>query len=185
VRTVVLAAALLGAARAVASAATPAPAPAPHAPTRVNVEALQPKSLLPKKVLHTEYVVEVNKLGQVTRVRSGKVSTDPAYNAHTYGNALQMFIRTESGGAISGLYRVTYDYNPKTAHVRRNITFIRAGGTNPNAIGAANAMMAIARKNASRARAPGNAAAGTPGPQATVNPKRLPDLPQVMKTPSP
>jgi hypothetical protein len=181
VRTTLLALALVVAAGSAAVAQTAAPAPRP--PTRINVEALQPKSLLPKKPLHSEYIVEVNKYGQVSRVRSGKASSDPAFNSHTYGNALQMFIRTDNGGAISGLYRVTYDYSPQTARIRRNVEFVRAGGTNPNAIGAANAMMAIARKYASHARP---ATAGvSPGPVATVNPKRLPDLPQVMKSPSP
>ncbi|MGD0052054.1 MAG: hypothetical protein ABSD03_09620 [Vulcanimicrobiaceae bacterium] len=180
-RTALLVVALLGAAAAAASAATPVPVAT--APTRVNVEALQPKSLLPKRPLHTEFVVEVNKFGQVTRVHSGKASNDVPFNTHTYGNALQMFIRTEDGHAISGLYRVTYDYNPQTARVRRNVTLVRAGGVDPNAIGAANAMMAIARKYATHAQQPGNGV--SPAPVATINPKRLPDLPQVMKTPSP
>ncbi|HTW84373.1 MAG TPA: hypothetical protein VMD91_09925 [Candidatus Sulfotelmatobacter sp.] len=178
-RIVLLSLALLVATAAAAPAATPAPAP-----KRINVEALQPRSLLPKKPLHTEFVVEVNKYGQVTRVRSGKASSDAAYNSHTYGNALQMFIRTDDGRAISGLYRVTYDYNPKTARIRRNVTIVRAGGTDPNAIGAANAMMAVARKYGQKAKNAPTVQA-TPVPLMTINPKRLPDLPQVMKTPAP
>jgi hypothetical protein len=181
VRITLLVVALLGATTVAASAATPVPVAT--APTRVNVEALQPKSLLPKHPLHTEFVVEVNKFGQVTRVHSGKVSKDVAYNTHTYGNALQMFIRTEDGHAISGLYRVTYDYNPQTARIRRDVTLVRAGGVDPNAIGAANAMMAVARKYATHTASSGNGV--SPAPIATVNSKRLPDLPQVMKTPSP
>lgn len=169
---------LLAATGTPAFAATPAPAP-----THVNVESLQPKSLLPKKALHTEWVVDVNKYGQVTRVRSGKTSTDAAYNSHTYGNALQMFIRTEDGKAIPGVYRVTYDYNPKTARIRRNVAILHPGGVDANATGAANVMMAVARKNAQKAQHGPSASA--PVPLATINPKRLPDLPQVMKTPSP
>ncbi|HEV2642092.1 MAG TPA: hypothetical protein VGT98_05275, partial [Candidatus Elarobacter sp.] len=81
----------------IASAATPAPhaaAPSATAPARINVEKLQPKSLFPKVKLHTEMIVEVNKLGQVSRVRSIKPSKDVPFNTHAYGNALQAFIRT-------------------------------------------------------------------------------------------
>jgi len=49
---------------------------------------------------HTEFVVEVNAKGQVTRVRSGRASPDAAFNTMTYGNALQVFIRTQDGKAI-------------------------------------------------------------------------------------
>jgi hypothetical protein len=178
VRLATLTLALLAATGTAAFAATPAPAP-----TRINVESLQPKSLLPKKPLHTEWVVEVNKYGQVTRVRSGKPSGDAAYNSHTYGNALQMFIRTEDNKAIPGVYRVTYDYSPQTARIRRNVEILHPGGVNANAPGAANVMMAVARKNAQKAQH--GPATATPIPLSTINPKRLPDLPQVMKTPSP
>ncbi|MGD1066564.1 MAG: hypothetical protein ABR975_07085 [Vulcanimicrobiaceae bacterium] len=183
-RLATLTLALLAVTGTAAFAATPAPAP-----TRVNVESVQPKSLLPKKPLHTEWVVEINKYGQVTRVRSGKPSTDAAYNAHTYGNALQMFIRTADNKAIAGVYRVTYDYNPQTARIRRNVEILHPGGVNANAPGAANVMMAVARKNAQKAQHGPSAATPPPAsaaaPLATINPKRLPDLPQVMKTPSP
>ena len=99
-------------------AATPAPAPQPT-PYRIDLTKIQPKSLLPKVPLHTEYVVAVNKLGQVTRIISGKGSKDKTYNLQTAGNALQAFIRTPDGKAISGSYRLTYDYNPKTARIHR------------------------------------------------------------------
>lgn len=178
-----------------APAATPAPRPASNGaaqsatknaaaataavPKRVNVEQLQPKELLPKKALHVEYTVEVNRLGQIARVRTVKPSHDQAFDAKTYGNTLQAFIRTPDGKAISGLYRLTYDYDPKTTRVKRDVALLRAGGVDPNAHGAVNDMMEIARRNINRTPPP------AASPAATLNPKRLPDLPQVMKTSSP
>jgi hypothetical protein len=200
VRVPVLAAAAVLAASTVASAATPAPKPAQSAapkpaqnaapkpaqnaaPKRVNVEQLTPKQLLPKKNEHTEFVVEINKLGQVARVRSGKSSDFPPFNAQTYGNALQAFIRTPDGKAIPGTYRLTYDYDVKTSRVRRNVALLHAGGVNPNAPGAASDMMKIAAKNRTRTPPPGLMV--TPGPVPSVNIQRMPDLPQVMKSPTP
>jgi len=90
---------------------------------------------------HTEFVVEVNAKGQVTRVRSGTASKDPAFNTLTYGNALQAFIRTADGRAISGLYRLTYDYDPHDRMVSRHVALIHAGGVNPSALGAVNVEM--------------------------------------------
>ena len=171
---------------AAAPAATPSPQPAPK---RINVESLQPKSLAPKVHLHSEYIVEVNKLGQVARVRSVKSSKNPTYDAQTYGNTLQAFIRTPDGDALAGTYRLSYDYDPKTYRVHRDVALVRAGGVNPNAQGAALQLMDIAKKNSKRP------AAGTerqpapnaqPAPAASGSPttRRLPDLPQVMTTPS-
>ena len=82
-----------------------------------------------------------------------------------------------------GTYRLTYDYDPKTLRVRRDVALVRAGGVNPNAKGAAEDMMEIARRNANRTPPP--AFHVTPGPIPTVNIRRMPDLPQVMKSPSP
>ena len=138
--------------------------------------------MLPKKNEHTEFVVEGIKLGQVTRVRSGKSSDLPSFNAQTYGNALQAFIRTPDGKAIAGTYRLTYDYSVKSSRVRRDVTLLHAGGVNPNAEGAAVAMMKIAAKNRNRTPPPGLNA--TPNPVPSVNIQRMPDLPQVMKSPS-
>ncbi len=179
-RRLVLVAAAVLAAGAPAFAASPAPKPAP--PKRINVEQLTPKQLLPKKNEHTEFVVEVNKLGQVTRVRSGKSCDFPPFNAQTYGNALQAFIRTPDGRAIAGTYRMTYDYDLKTERVRRDVALLHAGGVNPNAEGAALAMMKIAAKNRNRTPPPG--LNRTPNPVPSVNIQRMPDLPQVMKSPS-
>jgi hypothetical protein len=197
-RVSLFAAAAVLAACAAASAATPppkqtgAPRPAQHdtpkpaqnaAPRRINVEQITPKALLPKKNEHTEFVVEINRLGQVARVRSGKSSDFPPFNAQTYGNALQAFIRTPDGKAIPGTYRLTYDYDVKSARVRRNVALLHAGGVNPNAAGAASDMMKIAAKNRNRTPPPGLMV--TPGPVPSVNIQRMPDLPQVMKSPTP
>jgi hypothetical protein len=167
-------------------AATPAPSPLPY---RIDVTKLQPRSLLPKVPLHTEYIVAINKLGQVTHVISGKVSKDKTYNLQTYGNAMQAFIRTADGKAISGRYRLTYDYNPKTTRVRRDVELIKVGTVDPNAEGAVNAMMDDVQKHAKKsaaaaAPAPARTAAMTPGPQPTGN-LHLPDLQSITKTPPP
>jgi hypothetical protein len=140
-----LRAALCAAAAAFALlAATPAPTPLPY---RIDVTKIQPKTLLPKVALHSEYIVAVNKLGQVTHVISGKVSKDRTYNLQTYGNAMQAFIRTPDGKAISGSYRLTYDYSPKTARVHREVTLVRAGGVDANAEGAVTRMLADLKKH--------------------------------------
>ena len=103
----------------------------------------------------------MNKLGQVARVRSIKPSHDQGFDAHCYGNALQAFIRTPDGRAIAGIYRLTYDYDPKSLRVRRDVALVRAGGVNPNAKGAATDMMEIARRNQHR----------TPPPMVTPRPR--------------
>jgi hypothetical protein len=178
-RLPVLVAAAVLAASGAASAATPAPQAT--APARINVEKLQPKAIFPKRPLHVEVVVEVNKYGQVSRVRSIKPSHDEQFDAHMYGNALQMFIRTPDGNAIPGSYRVTYDYNPKTLRIRRDVALVKAGGVDPNRKGAANDMMDIAKNNRNRTPPPGLYA--TPAPAPSV--RRLPDLKHVMESPTP
>jgi hypothetical protein len=177
-----LAVALLLAAGSSALAATPAPSGTP--PQRIDVLKAQPKSLAPKKTLHVEYTVEVNKLGQVARVRTVKPSHDQAFDAKTYGNVLQAFIRTPDGQVILGTYLMTYDYDPKTMRVRRGEPqLLKRGGVDPNAKGAVDDMLEIARRNHTRTPAPGDI---TPGPAPSVTIRRMPDLPQVMKpTPSP
>ncbi len=185
-RLPVLVAAAVLAVSSIASAATPAPratAPAAHAtaPSRINVESLQPKSLFPKVVLHTEMIVEVNKLGQVSRVRSIKPSKDVPFNTHVYGNALQTFIRTDDGNVVLGSYRLTYDYDPKTQHIRRQVALVSRGGVDPERKGAAAEMMDIAKNNRNRTPPPG--LYGTPAPAPSV--RRLPDLKHVMESPTP
>lgn len=166
-----------------APAATATPPPKASAPVRIDITKIQPKALLPKKKVHTEFVVEVNRKGQVSRVRSGVRSSDTKYNEITYGNALQIWIRTPDGHAISGTYRVTYDFNPKNGMLLREVSLLHAGGVNPDAQGAALEMMSHAHPRPSPS-APAEAPAPSPAP--SVNNQRLPDLNNIMKpTPKP
>jgi hypothetical protein len=170
-------------------AAAPSPSPSPN---RVDLTKVQSKALLPKVPLHTEYIVAVNKLGQVTHVLSGKVSKDKTYNLQTYGNAMQAFIRTTDGKAISGRYKLTYDYNPKTTRVHREVALVATGTVDANAPGAVTQMYADVRKHQKAATkatptstppavpAPARTAAQTPGPQPTGT-FHFPDL----KSPAP
>ncbi len=109
---------------------------------------------MPSKAVHTEFVVEVNAKGQVTRVRSGKTCGDRAFNTLTYGNALQAFIRTPNGSAVPGTYRLTYDFSPKTQHVKRGVALIRVGGVDPKAVGAVDEMAAASKKHAGKSAKP-------------------------------
>jgi hypothetical protein len=178
-----LIAALVLAASGVAHAATPAPKATP--PKRINVELLQPKAIFPKRKLHVELIVEVNKYGQVARVRSIKPSHDPQFDAHVYGNALQAFIRTPDGHVVIGSYRLTYDYDPMALTILRDVALVKEGGVNPNAKGAANSMMEIARRNRNRTPPPfAYVVTPAPHPAPSVNIRRMPDLPQVMQTAS-
>lgn len=150
---------------------TQAATPAPHAshPARIDLTKVQPKSLLPKRAEHQEYIVEINKYGQVARVRSEHGNGDPTFNAQTYGNALQAFIRTPDGHVILGTYRLTYDFDPKTARVRRDVTLVRQGGVNGDAQGAALDLMSKAHPHTP----PPNRA---PGSASSIDPRSLPDL---------
>jgi hypothetical protein len=109
-----------------------------------------PAPPVPKVPLHTEFVVEVNAKGQVVRVKSAKGTgdKDPFFNAETYGNVLQMWIRHPDGTAEVGLYRVTYDYNPKNRKIARGISLVSAGGTWGNDPGAATRMIEDAKREA-------------------------------------
>lgn len=118
------------------AAASPKPLPTPH---------------LPDVALHTQFNVEVNKLGQIVRVKSGKESPNPTFNAQTYGNVLQMWIRTPDGRAIVGMYRVDFDYNPKTHIVSRHVKLLYAGGDWANGQGAANQMLDLSNREAQAA----------------------------------
>ncbi len=117
-----------------ATGATPAPK-ASHAPVAV------PTPHLPTDKLHTEFVVEVNAKGQVVRVEKAKGCKNLTFNAQTYGNVLQMWIRHPDGSAQTGVYRVVYDYDPHTKKVHRTFALLKTGGTWANAEGAANDMM--------------------------------------------
>ncbi len=87
------------------------------------------------------------------RVKSAKVGKNPTFNAQTYGNVLQMWIRHPDGTADVGLYRVTYDYDPRSHTVFRRIALIKRGGDWANAEGAANEMLDVARREAADERA--------------------------------
>ncbi len=117
--------------------------PQPSATAPSAERSFRPR--VPSTPEHTEYVVEVNRKGQVTRIRSGKPSRDLAFNTMTYGNALQAYIRTTDGRALAGTYRLVYDYAPKTKNVHRSVALLHAGGVDPGAIGAVDQMTADAR----------------------------------------
>jgi hypothetical protein len=124
------------------AATTPKPSPSPHPaprPTRIVIH-------LPNVPLHTEVVVEVNKKGQVVRVKSTKPCKVQTFNLQTYGNALQMWIRRPDGTAQVGLYRITYDYDPKTQNVTRRVAMISPGGSWANEAGAATVMIQMEHK---------------------------------------
>ena len=109
-----------------AMAATAPPAPQP-----------MPTPVLPKKPLHVQLQVEVNKHGQVVRVMHGNLSGDRPFDIMALGNAMQMWIRRPDGSAQTGLYRVTYDYDPRTRNVSRVPSLIKTGGNWANSPGAA------------------------------------------------
>lgn len=114
--------------------------------------ATPPPPVLPKIALHTEVTVEVNKRGQVVRITSTKPCKVNTFNIQTFGNALQMWIRRPDGTAQVGLFRVSYDYDPKTKNVARHIALVKAGGNWGDAPGAANVMIENARKQALEAQ---------------------------------
>ena len=96
---------------------------------------------LSKVPLHTQFIVEVNKMGQVVRVKSGTDCKDLTFNAQTYGNVLQTWIRHPDGTAEVGLYRVDYNYAPVGAKITRHVALIKPGGNWGNQRGAANDMV--------------------------------------------
>jgi hypothetical protein len=157
------------------SALAVAPAPQPTAtPHRINLSKLQSRALLPKQREHTEFIVEINKLGQVTRVRSGKTSKDRAFNTMTYGNVVQAFIRTPDGQVVLGTYRLSYDFDPQTGRVRRDVALVSRGGVNPNAPGAAIVILSHAHPHASPP-------AGRPEPIPSLDARALPDLKDILQ----
>ena len=134
--------------------ATPRPLPTPHLPTTA---------------LHTEFTVEVNHQGQIVRVKAGKECPNPTFNAQSYGNVLQMFIRHPDGSATVGMYKVSYDYDPHTKMVHRGVQLLSTGGDWGDEQGAANQMLELDRKNRERHLAlPGmDKILGHPKPVAT------------------
>lgn len=103
--------------------------------------ATPPPPPIPKVPLHTEFVVEVNAKGQVVRVKTAKASRDAFFNTQTNGNVLQMWIRHPDGSAEAGLYRVWYDFDPKTQKVSRHQAILSQGGAWANEPGAADVMV--------------------------------------------
>lgn len=110
---------------------------APCLPVGAQTPAPRPpvKVVTPKVPLHAEVFVNTNKLGQVSHVVSIKPSADKGFNTQAFGNASQAYIRKPSGEAIAGLYRLSYDYDPKTQKVRRSVDLVKTGGVDPNAPG--------------------------------------------------
>lgn len=112
-----------------------------------------PTPNLPHKPLHVQLLVEVNNHGQVVRVEHGTLSGDRAFDTMTLGNAMQMWIRRPDGTAVTGLYRVTYDYNPRTHDVARVPSLVRSGGNWANKAGAAALIIQDARRQVQQAEA--------------------------------
>lgn len=130
-RTIALAACALAAPLAGLAAGTPQPFPTPK---------------LPNRALHSSIIVDVNKKGQVVRVKGGTLSHDNIFDTMTIGNALQMWIRRPDGSALTGTFRVNYDYDPHTHNVQRHIALISQGGSWANEPGAATRMIQTAER---------------------------------------
>jgi hypothetical protein len=162
--------------RAVALATLACSLIAPASAATTKPRATPPPIAFPKTKLHTDFNVEVNAKGQVVLVKSGKSSSNRFYNAQTYGNVLQMWIRHPDGSAQVGTYHVTYDYDPKAKKIRRGIALISAGGNWGNKEGAADEMMDIAQRQEAAAQAAQAAKNKTP---------HLPDINSIMSTPTP
>ncbi len=121
-----------------AGAATPAPIPTPN---------------MPNRPLHSSILVEVNKRGQVVRVKGGELSHDSVFDTMTIGNALQMWIRRPDGTAQVGIFRVNYNYDPHTHNVSRQIALVSKGGNWGNDSGAATKMVDAAKRETEEAYA--------------------------------
>jgi hypothetical protein len=119
--------------------ASPTPTPRP---------VVLPSVKLPAKPLHVQLQVEVNKRGQVVRVLHGDLSGDHAFDLMALGNAMQMWIRHPDGSAQVGLYRVSYDYDPRTHNVNRVPALLKPGGNWADKPGAATLIMKEAQLQA-------------------------------------
>jgi len=126
-----------------------------------------PTPHLPTVPLHTEFVVQVNRLGQIVRVKSGKSCKNLTFNAQTYGNVLQMWIRKPDGNAIIGTYRVMYDYNPRTQRVHRGVALLSKGGNWGDMKGAVTDMLQIDARNRAEHRS-------LPGLEQIIRPTATP-----------
>ena len=127
--------------------------PSPGASGSARADVSKYRSRFPKTPQHAQYDVEVNSKGQVSKVRSGTHSHDPRFDQVTYGNVVQTFIRRSDGQAISGLYRVSYDYDPKTQLVHRSVALIHTGGVDAAAPGLVEIFAAMNRRTAQKFQA--------------------------------
>jgi hypothetical protein len=157
-------------------AASPAPTTSsPPMPVANRLTQRQMDALAPKKALHTAFLVQTNKYGQVTGVKPVQQCDVRLFNVQTYGNALQAFIRTSDGKAEPGTYKLSYSYDPKTKVVQRDVALVSLGGVDPNKRGAALVMMDLARKEAAAAAARAKHAAPVPhGATPTPRPDSSP-----------
>jgi hypothetical protein len=133
--------------------ASPSPGPADLLPVSNGLTRQQMEALAPKKPLHTAFLVQTNKYGQVTGAKPVQQCDVRTFNVQTYGNALQAYIRTTDGKAEPGTYKLAYSYDPATKVVHRDVTLVSLGGVDPNKRGAALVMMDIAHKEAAAAAA--------------------------------
>ncbi len=145
---------------------------------KASARPAMPKPPIPTVPLHTEFIVEVNAKGQVVRVKSAKGCKDVIFNAQTYGNVLQMWIRHPDGTAEVGLYRVSFDFDPKTKKVHRAVAIVSEGGSWGNEEGAATQMMDTAEREAREAEKQRST-------QHEQQSKNLPPLNAIVGKPSP
>jgi hypothetical protein len=122
----------------------------PHAPPQLATpggDLSKYGSRYPKTPQHVYYLVEVNRKGQVSKIRSGTHSQDRLFDSVTYGNVAQTFVRRSDGKAISGLFRVSYDYDPKSQKVTRSVALVHPGGVDAAAPGLVDVVVEINRRN--------------------------------------
>lgn len=139
----------------------------------------------PTKPLHVDLQVEVNKLGQVVRVPHGNLSGNAGFDTMVMGNALQMWIRDQRGKtvtAVVGLYRVNYDYDPRTHSVKRKVALIKRGGNWANEDGAANKIVADAKRQAQATQDALARLRAEQQKQQQEQSNNLPDINSILKT---
>lgn len=158
--------------------------PAVAAPTAPAPPKSGPLAKVP---LHAEYVVSVNGKGEVVRILSKKLSKFTRFDLMTYGNAVQTYIRTDTGRVVVGTFRLLYNYDPKHDAVRRDVALVTRGGVDPNAESAVSVMQRRAREYSKRdaeeirkylAKHP--SAARTPVPATEGSVPKLPSLKKIV-----
>lgn len=158
--------------------AASAAAAAATAPTSGDIPLIAPKGALhrygaryPKRAQHTRYYVEVNGKGQVSKVRRWSRSRDPRFDALTYGNVVQLYVRRNDGHIVAGVYKIGYDYNPKTQVVLRSVKLIHPGGIDDTALGLVDVFKEINRQNAAKAKATLEKIRLAPSPSSSPKPE--------------